>query len=131
VFERLLTMGYAAPGSMERLEEFLSQEKVMLVDIRFSPRSRWCPAWNKKALIERTDGRYLHVPELGNRNYNQLGKPIELAGPLESARESLVSLLQEGFSVMLLCACKDYEVCHRKVVYELVVSSAVPEGMSE
>jgi len=28
--------------------------------------------------------------------------------------------LQHGYSVVLLCACKDYETCHRKVVAEMI-----------
>ena len=120
--EQVVTLGYAQRGASERLEAFLClQEKVCVVDIRLSPRSRWNPIWNKNALIERTGERYLHLPELGNRNYNQPGEPIVLADPVKGL-ESLLGLLQDGFAVLLLCACKEYGRCHRKVVYDLLVS---------
>jgi uncharacterized protein YeaO (DUF488 family) len=44
-----------------------------------------------------------------------------LHGPnVEQAIEGAVGLLQVGFSLVLLCACKDYETCHRKVVAEMI-----------
>jgi len=31
-----------------------------------------------------------------------------------------VQALQAGYSLILLCACEDYERCHRKTVKELI-----------
>lgn len=63
--------------------------------------------------------RYLHIKNLGNVNYNQPGQPIQLLNPDEAVTQAVYSL-RDGYSLLLLCACKDYERCHRKLVFELI-----------
>ena len=55
-------------------------------------------------------------------NYNKPGKSIKLLEPAIGAR-LIIRLLQNGRSLVLLCACKDYERCHRKTVYDLVMDT--------
>jgi uncharacterized protein (DUF488 family) len=115
----LFTVGYADPIGAARLEQLMSLPQTKLVDIRYSPRSRWRPEWNKKALLEKYGQHYTHLKALGNINYNKSSEPIQLADPAASIVECAQWLLQ-GWSLILLCACKNYEQCHRKVVYELL-----------
>ncbi len=117
----LYTLGYAAPGSSDALEELMTASEVLLVDIRLRPRSRWWPVWNKKQLRERWGSRYTHEKKLGNDNYRDRSLPVVLHGPSpEQSIAGAAALLQHGYSVVLLCACKDYETCHRKVVAEMI-----------
>lgn len=117
----LYTLGYATPGALAELEEVMQDESVLLIDIRLRAGSRWWPAWNKKQLRARWAGRYTHEKRLGNINYRDRSLPVVLHGPhIEQAIEGAVSLLQVGFSLVLLCACKDYDTCHRKVVAEMI-----------
>lgn len=115
------TIGYTEPDAMQRIATFLAREHTGLVDIRKKPASRWYPAFNKKALVEQFSLKYGHCPELGNLNYKleDREKGIVLADPDEGIRR-VMRLLENGVDVLLLCACKDYEHCHRKVVYELL-----------
>lgn len=115
----LQTIGYTEPDAQARLDAFMAAPNAALVDIRYSPRSRWQPAFNQKRLIERYGDQYIHCKALGNINYNNREQGIKLADP-EKGVVRVVELLQAGHAVMLLCACKDYEQCHRKVAYELV-----------
>lgn len=127
----LLTLGYTEPNAMPRLDAFLAQPDTGLVDIRFSPRSRWYPEFNQAALLRRYGSlKYGHCRELGNVNYNKPGEPIELFTPEEGVRR-VIRLLQSGCSVMLLCACKDYEHCHRKIAFDLIMAALASDETTE
>jgi len=118
---KVYTIGYADDGSAQLLEQLMSDPMMLLIDIRLVPRSRWFVQWNKKQLVNRWGKRYRHERRLGNVNYKNRRKPIEL---LDAAGgiEPLVALLQAGYSIVLLCACVQYETCHRKLVAELLLS---------
>lgn len=119
----LLTLGYTEPKAQERLDAFLAQPHTGLVDIRYSPRSRWRPEFNQSALIERYGAlKYGHCRELGNVNYNKPGEPIKLLEPERGIRQT-ISLLQNGRSLTLLCACKNYYECHRRIAYNLIITA--------
>lgn len=119
---QVYAIGYTAAGSEQLLEQVMSDPMMLLIDIRLVPRSRWFPQWNKKQLVKRWDKRYRHERRLGNLNYKNRRKPIELVDAAGGI-ESLVALLQAGYSLVLLCACVQYEACHRKLVAELLLQS--------
>ena len=128
---KVYTIGYAADGSAQLLEQVMSDPAVLLIDIRLVPRSRWFPQWNKKQLVQQWGQRYRHERRLGNVNYKNKRKPIELCDAVGGI-VFLVELLQAGYSIVLLCACVQYDACHRKLVADLVVqylaSVATNEG---
>jgi hypothetical protein len=118
---KLETIGYTEKDAAQRLEAFLAQPRTGLIDIRYSPRCRWDARWNKSALQAKYRTRkYIHLRCFGNINYNRPGQPISLATPREWLN-NVVNALLHGSSLMLLCACKDYEQCHRKTVYDLIM----------
>jgi uncharacterized protein (DUF488 family) len=103
------TIGYSGTtpeGLAARLAEM--DGRPLLVDVRFSPRSR-VPHRSGSALARRFGADYLHVAALGNRNFK--GGPIDLADP-EAGVAALAPILAAR-SVVLLCACKSHEGCHR------------------
>lgn len=116
----LQTIGYTEPDAQARLDAFMAAQNAVLLDIRLSARSRWRPEFNKNALIAKYGEKYRHCIHFGNENYNKPGEPILLRHP-HAGLIVVTELLQTGHSVMLLCACKDYGKCHRKVVYELII----------
>jgi uncharacterized protein (DUF488 family) len=125
-FGSLETIGYTESDAARRIATFMRQPTAFLIDIRFSPRSRlW--VWNKSALqaIYCPTGdhlsRYVHLKELGNVNFKDPKLPITLYQP-DTPAQALATALSAGCSFLLLCACKHYETCHRKVVYELVLA---------
>ncbi len=122
-YGKLYTVGYAGLEGIEQLQKFLAQE-IFLVDIRYFPSSRWQPEWSRKQLIERFASNYRHIRELGNVNYHSLDLPVELL----DAREGLsriVPLLEQGRDICLLCACADWQRCHRREVADLLQSELV------
>ena len=111
--------GYTAPGAEAEIEQFMRDPHTLLLDIRLRPLSRWRPMWNKKQLQARWGKRYLHCRDLGNVNYNDRSLPIVLCNP--GPPLTLAAwCLGRGYSLVLLCACKEYVTCHRKVVVELL-----------
>lgn len=129
---KLLTIGYTEPDAQARIGAFLAKEDACIVDIRWSARSRWRTAFNKRALQERYGDQYVHCPALGNLNYQpeDQDKGIKIADPTVGVWRVL-SLLRSGDDVMLMCACKNYETCHRKTVYELIMAALAQEVKSE
>lgn len=117
-FGRLYTVGYATFDGIEQLQELLTPQAI-LVDIRYYPSSRWRPEWSRKRLLERFAPNYYHIRELGNINYRSPQLPIELLDA-EVGISWLVTHLQAGHDICLLCACADWHKCHRRTVAELL-----------
>jgi hypothetical protein len=109
-------VGYSAPGARAYIETLLKDERTILVDTRYSTASKRKPEWSYRALQERYGKRYLWIRELGNINYFN-GGPIEIAD-LTAGIARLLSGLDRGYSLILLCTCQNYETCHGKVVVE-------------
>lgn len=62
-------------------------------------------------------GRYRHMRALGNVNYRWADAPI-LQANLETGIRWAVERLRVGYSLILLCARKDDDRCHRNLVEE-------------
>lgn len=104
----LYTIGY---GNEEKESVFTLIGTKVLVDVRSKPYSRWRPQFNMPALRSRFLDRYHGMPELGG-----LGDadPKDRQQGLEKVR----ALLESGRDVVLLCAEKDPNKCHRKPLAE-------------
>lgn len=108
----IYTIGYSGwtPGA---LKAAVDARGALLVDIRYSPRSRR-PEWRTAALAglwgEDVAQHYVWWRELGNVNYKN-GGPIVLADP-ELALIPAATLLHWR-PIVLLCACRDVATCHR------------------
>ncbi len=116
----LYTIGYAHPDAATHVGQLMNQEHMLLVDIRYSPRSRWRPAWRREALEATFGACYLWEQRLGNVNYHHPEGGITLAEGHEDAAREVAKLLTRGLSVILLCACKNARTCHRSLVAKLI-----------
>lgn len=119
----LYTIGYIEPDAEQRIDAFLSFLGSVLIDIRHTPQSR-LPQFCQQALRSTYGQRYLWVPELGNIHY----KPEDRAKGIQIANAVIgiprvTERLRGGQAIMLLCACKHYEQCHRKTVYEMIMDA--------
>jgi uncharacterized protein (DUF488 family) len=120
------TLGYMHPDAATTLAAWMASDPMtVLVDIRYSPRSRWRPQWTKKALEAAYGGRYIHVKAFGNVNYRDPVAPIRLLDPDAGVRWALKTL-HAGYSLILLCACKEDDRCHRKTVATLIEQALEP-----
>lgn len=117
----LSTLGYTEDGAMDRVDTFLTQRRSYLVDIRLKPyASSFQPQWNRDALNSHYRGQYIWIKGLGNTNYQHRNLPFHLLDP-EQHIWHLAEMLKEGCSYLLLCACKDYKHCHRKLVHDRIL----------
>ncbi len=116
----VVCVGTAAPGAGELIEQLMGEMSVLLIDIRYAARFRWCPQWNKSALCGRWGARYTHERGLGNANYRDRDKPVVLVNP-GPAVAGAVELLAKGYSLVLLCACDgEHMACHCREVMRLI-----------
>lgn len=107
---RIYTYGYAGSDPAALKSKAVELDAVV-VDIRFQPFSR-DPRWRTKALAELLAPNYMWARSLGNENYKN-GGPIKLSHPEDGLR--MVRGVFPKHSVILLCVCRDWETCHRRV----------------
>lgn len=111
----IYTLGYSG-WKIEDVARLVDRLDAILVDVRLSPRSR-NPVFSGKRLTERFGDRYIWLRGFGNVNYRQPDAPVRLADFDGGLRRLCERMLQEDTNdVILLCACRDVGVCHRKVV---------------
>lgn len=129
---KIHTIGYTAPNAMELVQQLMSNPNTLLIDTRYSPYSR-LPEWRQDALAGKYGARYRYAGQfLGNVNFR--GGPIHLAQPKRGIA-GLTMYLREGHDLILLCACADYERCHRKEIVDRLLKQmpeveVVQSGMS-
>lgn len=108
---KIYTAGYYG-RDIEEFKATVEKLGAVVVDIRLVPQSRFFPDW-RKANLEKVFGEaYLHVRDLGNQGFKE--KRIEIADMERGL--AIVKALERN--VILLCACKYFARCHRKVVAE-------------
>src|SRR2546429_6802388 len=115
---KVYPLGYSAPGASSSLDALMQDEHTILVDIRYSVKSIRKPEWSGSALQKRYGKRYVWIRELGNVNFYN-GGDIQLHKP-EKGIDRLVTGLQRGYNLILLCTCSTYTDCHRTDVVELL-----------
>ncbi len=107
----LYAFGYTG-RKIDTLVQNVERADAMLLDIRYSPRSR-APMWNRRNLEEAFGERYLWAGDiLGNRLYRT--DAIEIVD-IERGLE-LVAILAAKGPVALMCVCVSPVGCHRTVI---------------
>ena len=109
----LYTYGYQG-GSHEDLQHYAAAGALIL-DTRLVPTSP-NPRWRRATLERMLGQRYRWCKALGNVNFRS-GGPVQIQDP-EAGLQLLGELLLQS-PVVLLCACRAWESCHRRVVAEL------------
>jgi uncharacterized protein (DUF488 family) len=117
----IYTLGYSG-WKIEDVEAVLDRLGAILVDVRMVPRTRWQPQWNATVLHARLGDRYVWLREFGNRNYRGTFEQIEIAD-FPTGEQRLHEITSTGKAVVLLCGCRDVNVCHRKVVAEMLAAT--------
>lgn len=113
----LFTFGYRGLRCPHDLAALLYGKGIrQVIDIRLSPQSS-NPVWSTptvRSTVEEAGFEYRHYGGLGNRGYKSGFIAI---ADIEQV-EVLAQLMAAGMTVALMCACRRYEECHRKVVAE-------------
>ena len=112
---RFYSLGYLG-RTLPEILAILEERSAVLVDIRLVPYSR-NKAFLKGALEPALGPRYVWVRGLGNLNF-RTGGPVALAD-YEAGRAAILALQSP---VVLMCACRDHERCHRSVVAQALTA---------
>jgi uncharacterized protein (DUF488 family) len=109
----LFTIGHSNRALSEFLQKLLDNKIDTLVDIRTLPQSRFCPWFNRNALIQ----------ALGDKNVTYLFKGNNLGGrgeniDYEKTVEELISMIIDGKRVCVMCSEGKYTDCHRHSMLE-------------
>ncbi len=100
---------------VDELEAMRESLGAVVVDIRFKPLSR-LPMWRQSAMVRYFGANYLWCQDWGSPNFKN-GPPHTMLD-LDAGWE-LVSRI--GLPVILLCACRDKETCHRRPLSEWLI----------
>ena len=107
--------GYSGK-TLDQIAQALGEDGLLL-DIRYSPRSR--KAGFSRSGLERVFGeRYRHVREFGNADYQAGG--IRLADGEAGVRIVEALIAERSGPLFLMCACEDAATCHRREVGKLL-----------
>ena len=109
---QIYDIGYSAIGDLELITRTVIKLNAWLIDIRLSTRSA-IPIWRGRSFASKLGARYRHIPDLGNINYKKAG-PVKIKD-LGKGLETLFQLLELS-NLVLMCACKNRQACHRQVV---------------
>jgi len=105
------TAGYLGHSPAELLT-IADKLNAKIVDIRYVQTSR-DPRWRFNALVKFLKWRFHGNAALGNVRY-KAGPPVEIVN-IEAGIEDLL-LIPACLPIILLCACREAETCHRSVV---------------
>jgi uncharacterized protein (DUF488 family) len=125
----MYTLGYTRPEAATRLSRLMRNPRMLLVDVRYQPTSRWTSQWNRAALTARYGRRYVWERRLGTIHYREPERGIELAAGYQDAVREAAALLCAGTSLVLLCVCGDERACHRRLIAKLI-QDALPVPLS-
>lgn len=107
----VFAFGYTG-RKLPTLVQNIKDADAVLVDIRYSPRSR-VPTWNRRTLEDAFGDRYVWAGDtLGNRLYRT--DSIQFAD-LVTGMALLLSIAEKQ-PVAVMCVCEKESECHRRVI---------------
>ena len=105
----IYTTGYAGRDIFD-LKPLVHALDAVLVDIRFTPEGDLMH-WRRIYLKTLLGGKYRHVPHLGARSFRQ----GSIDG-IQNLQLGVQTLLNLDSNIILMCACAEYENCHRRLI---------------
>lgn len=118
----LLTIGYGGKKPVDFFAELEELKPDVIVDVRENPFHAFLGAYTKKGLEMRLGSRYIWIKELGNTSRVLPPTLVDEALGLEKLR----AIMQHHNRVVLLCAEKDEERCHRGYIKAKLQKEKVP-----
>lgn len=107
----ITTIGHSNVSIELFLKTLIDNKIQVLVDVRTTPLSRFCPHFNQKALQRALSDKsilYLYRGRnLGGRSYNQ---------NYEETIDEISDRVKAGERMCVMCSEKDYLKCHRYTV---------------
>jgi uncharacterized protein (DUF488 family) len=114
---KVYTLGYAGV-TVDELKAVAEALDATIFDVRYSPQSR-NPTFRLAHLKKELGDRYHWLRAFGNVNYRNGGEIL-----LEDPSAGMLAVHQSQKPVILMCACRDYDTCHRKTIAEFLTEYA-------
>ena len=111
MINRIFATGYAG-RDINDLKPLVETLGAILVDIRFAPYSQ-VMFWRQVYLKTLLGKKYLHIANLGNRNFKEREKIS-----IQNVGLGIETLLSLNTNSLLFCACAEQKNCHRRVIIE-------------
>lgn len=110
--KEIYDLGYQEIGDFDLIARTVFELDALLIDIRLKAQSP-TPVWRAQAFSSKLGARYRHLPELGNVNYRSTGEI-----KIRDLQKGLGTVLQlvKMTNLVLMCACKNRQGCHRQAV---------------
>jgi hypothetical protein len=115
---KVTTIGYHQPQAWQIVSRMVDEQGWSRVDIRSNRRSS-LDEWSRSSLRRHFRSSYHAVPELGDVTNLAPANPMQLLDPTTGLAK-LGLLLEAGMDCLLVCACPDWQHCHRRLVATLL-----------
>ena len=113
----IITIGYGGKKPDSFFQELLSLEPDIVVDVREDPYHAYLGVYTLPFLEKKLKGKYIWIKELGNKTRSLPPKLVDE----DIGIKKLLELLTTHRRVVLLCAEKKEDNCHRKYIKEKVL----------
>ena len=110
------TIGYGGKKPKEFFQELESLHPDLVVDVRENPDRAFLGTYTRSGLKKVLGERYLWIPELGNKSRSM---PPTLVNE-EQGFKKLRELLKNQSHIVLLCAEKNEDRCHRSYIRDKI-----------
>ena len=121
VRHQVVSIGYRGKSPDAFFERLQSVGVTWLLDIRYSPETRYyAREYDKEQIQVRCSMlgiQYTHMLALGNINFYNLDLPCEIVD-MKGGVDVILDLIEGQHKVALMCSCEREEVCHRRYVIE-------------
>lgn len=114
---RLTTIGSHQPEAWQIVTRMVAEQGWHLVDIRSQP--SFLAEWTAQSLRWHFGYSYHIDTEFGNLHELDYDQPVKLADPAIGLAK-VGEYLEAGINCLLLCACPNWQHCHRKQVVTLL-----------
>lgn len=115
----IYTAGYSG-HTPDELKRAATKMNAIVVDIRVKPQSR-IPGWSARELEDVLGFRYMCLPSLGNAALLD-GGPMRL---VDDESVTMVAAAADKGTLILLCGCRDFDACHRKLVSQKLAQRGI------
>lgn len=109
MINRIFATGYTG-RDINDLKPLVDALGAILVDIRFAPYSQ-VMVWRQVYLKTLLGSKYLHIANLGNREFKEKGKVS-----IQNLSLGIETLLGLNTNLILFCVCAEAKDCHRRVI---------------
>ena len=122
----VLTIGYGGKKPTEFFEEIEQLQPCLVVDVRRDPHHAFLGVYTKSGLTKRIKN-YISIPELGNKKKTLPPEYVDEEAGFAKLKYFMDLASRLHKKLVLLCAEKDEDNCHRKWIKNKLLRKATQQ----